>query len=394
MNREHFISTSGAVWGSRGAARRGAIALAASMAVVFGVGCRNDMHDQPKMIPQRGTTLYADGRSARPQVEGTVARSQGKDADYMTTGMLDGQTGNAMPFPVTMEVLARGQERFNVYCTPCHSRVGNGKGMIVERGYYPAASFHSERLRQAPLGYLFKVITEGYGAMPSYHSEVIVQDRWAIAAYIRALQLSQNARTADVPADKSPARLVDVVGHEGFPEGFLLPWGMKLDARIDEAPRAEVAAPVAVAAAPVAVAAAPVAVAAPVEVKPVMPKASGDVAPVQPAAKRATDAKTAVVASNAPAPLKVASAAAAPKADASAGKTVYMTNCSVCHQPTRAGVPPVFPSLIGIVERTGAQHIRESVRQGKPEAKPPMPAFPQLSAQDIDNLIEFLRTAK
>jgi mono/diheme cytochrome c family protein len=343
------------------------------------------MHDQPKMYPQRGAALFADGRSARPQVPGTVARSQGKDVDYINTGLIDGQMGNAMPFPVTMDVLARGQERFNVYCTPCHSRVGNGKGMIVDRGYYPATSFHSERLRQAPLGYFFKVMTEGYGAMPSYHSEVTVQDRWAIVAYIRALQLSQNAHSADVPAGKTPARLLDVVSKEGFPEGFMLPWGMKLDARVDETPSA-VAPP------------APIAAVAPVEVKPVAAKAPGAVVPAESGAKTAPDAKTiaaaktTTVASNAPAPVKAAAVPAAPKADAAAGKTIYMTNCSMCHQPTRAGLPPVFPSLLGIVERTGPAHIRESVQQGKPQAKPPMPAFTQLSAQDIDNLIEFLRT--
>src|SRR6202008_278417 len=132
-------------------------AATASMLVL--AGCRQDMQDEPKFFPQRGTTFYADGRSVRPQVANTGAR---------------------------------GQERYNVYCTPCHSRVGNGDGMIVQRGYRPAGDFHTERLRNAPLGHFFAVITNGYGAMPDYASQVTPQDRWAIVAYIRALQLSQN----------------------------------------------------------------------------------------------------------------------------------------------------------------------------------------------------------
>jgi ribosomal protein L21E len=139
--------------------------------------------------------FYADGRSVRPQVENTVARGQLHEDTYFYTGLVGGKEGDAMPFPVTMEVLERGQERYNVYCTPCHSRVGNGAGMIVQRGYRRRAT--SIRAPDgAPLGHFFNVITNGYGAMPDYSAQVTPADRWAIVAYIKALQLSQNAKPA------------------------------------------------------------------------------------------------------------------------------------------------------------------------------------------------------
>src|SRR6202142_269183 len=163
-------------------------------------GCRQDMHDQPKFVPQRGTDFYADGRSARPQVENTVARGQLHEDTYFYTGLQNGKEGDAMPFPVTMDVLERGQERFNVYCTPCHSRVGNGAGMIVQRGYKPAGNLHDAKRQSEPLSHYFYVMTNGYGGMPDYKAQVTPEDRWAIAAYIRALQLSQNAKPSDVPA--------------------------------------------------------------------------------------------------------------------------------------------------------------------------------------------------
>ena len=125
--------------------------LGALAALSLLAGCRQDMQDQPKFFPQRGTTFYPDGRSVRPQVANTVARGQMHDDAYFYTGMTGGKEGDAMPFPATREVLARGQERFNVYCTPCHSRVGNGMGMVVQRGYRQAADFNTERLRQAGL---------------------------------------------------------------------------------------------------------------------------------------------------------------------------------------------------------------------------------------------------
>jgi hypothetical protein len=187
-------------------------------------GCRQDMQDQPKFIPQRGTEFYADGRSARPQVENTVARGQLHEDTYFSTGMQNGKEGDGMPFPVTTQVLERGQERFNVYCTPCHSRVGNGAGMIVQRGYRPAGNFHTPRLQAAPLGHFFNVITHGYGAMPDYSAQVGPEDRWAIAAYIRALQLSQNATPADAAPGARVESLSDIAAREGIPADVANDW--------------------------------------------------------------------------------------------------------------------------------------------------------------------------
>jgi len=201
-----------------------AISLAAMSAVLVLAGCRQDMHDQPKFIPQRGTDFYADGRSARPQVENTVARGQLHEDIYYYTGMQDGKEGNAMPFPVTMEVLERGQERYNVYCTPCHSRVGNGAGMIVQRGYRPAGNFHTERLQNAPIGHFFNVMTNGYGAMPDYSAQLTPQDRWAVVAYIKALQLSQNAKPADAASGAQIESLSNVAVREGLPPNFGNEW--------------------------------------------------------------------------------------------------------------------------------------------------------------------------
>jgi mono/diheme cytochrome c family protein len=196
------------------------VAAVATLALAATIGCRQDMHDQPKFFPQRGTTFYADGRSVRPQVANTVARAQAHPDSYFATGMVDGKEGDGLPFPVTAQVLARGQERYNIYCTPCHSRVGNGEGMIVERGYSKAGNFHTARLRTAPLGHFFHVITNGYGSMPDYASQVTPADRWAIVAYIRALQLSQNAQQADVPAGAHVASLKSIAESEGIPASF------------------------------------------------------------------------------------------------------------------------------------------------------------------------------
>ncbi len=187
-------------------------------------GCRQDMQDEPKFFPQRGTTFYADGRSVRPQVANTVARNQLHEDSYFYTGLVNGKEGDGMPFPVTMQVLQRGQERFNVYCTPCHSRVGNGEGMIVERGYAKAGDFHSERLRSAPLGHFFHVMTNGYGAMPDYAAQVTPADRWAIVAYIKALQLSQDATRADVPAGVNVEPLTSIAASVGLPASFGQEW--------------------------------------------------------------------------------------------------------------------------------------------------------------------------
>ena len=202
--------------------RLGAAALAAS-AVLGLAGCRQDMHNQPKFYPQRGTTLYTDGRSVRPQVENTVARGQNEVTSYFETGFQGGKEGDGMPIPVTLDVMERGQERYNVYCTACHSRVGNGGGIVVQRGYRPAGNFHTDRLRSAPLGHFYNVIANGYGAMPEYATMLSVEDRWAIVAYIRALQLSQNATAADVAGNKLQ-KLGDVAESGGLPRNPMGEW--------------------------------------------------------------------------------------------------------------------------------------------------------------------------
>lgn len=170
------------------------------LAVLALAGCRQDMHDQPRYKPLAKSDFYADMRSARQPVEGTVARGQLHEDIYFYTGKIGNNPGDYMPFPVTADVLSRGRERFNVYCAPCHSRMGDGNGMIVQRGYRRPPSYHTERLRKAPLGYFFDVMTNGFGAMPDYASQIPPRDRWDIVAYIRALQLSQGATMADVPA--------------------------------------------------------------------------------------------------------------------------------------------------------------------------------------------------
>ena len=205
--------------------RRLAFATAA-LSSLFVLGCRQDMHDEPKFFPQRGTTFYADGRSVRPQVENTVARNQLHADTYFYTGLVDGKEGNTMPFPVTMTVLERGQERYNVYCTPCHSRVGNGEGMIVQRGYAHAGDFHTARLETAPLGHFFHVISDGYGAMPDYSAQIAPVDRWAIVAYIKALQLSQKATQADVAPGSHVEPLTSIAEKQGLPASFAQPWVM------------------------------------------------------------------------------------------------------------------------------------------------------------------------
>jgi mono/diheme cytochrome c family protein len=162
-------------------------------------GCRQDMHDQPKYIPLRQSTFFADQRSARPFVPGTVARGQLHEDTLLYTGKVNGVDAAVFPFPVDDEVMARGRERFNIYCSPCHGRTGQGDGMVVRRGFRRPPSYHLDRLRDAPVGHFFDVMTNGFGAMPDYAVQVSPRDRWAIAAYIRALQLSEHATVADVP---------------------------------------------------------------------------------------------------------------------------------------------------------------------------------------------------
>lgn len=163
-------------------------------------GCRLDMHIQPKYLPYEPTAFFNDGRSERQPVPGTVARGQLRLDELLYTGKENGAISNRFPFPMTREDLERGQQRYNIYCTPCHDYTGGGDGIVVQRGFSPPPSFHSDRLRDAPAGHFFDVITNGYGSMYSYASRVEPEDRWRIAAYIRALQLSQHASVQDVPA--------------------------------------------------------------------------------------------------------------------------------------------------------------------------------------------------
>ncbi len=159
------------------------------------------MHVQPRENPLSRSDFYADQRSERPPVEGTVARDELRADTYFYTGKVGNNPGDVMPFPVNKQVLERGRERFNIFCAPCHSRLGDGNGFVPSRGFArKPPSFHIARLEKAPVGYFYDVITNGFGIMPDYASQIPPQDRWDIIAYIRALQLSQNATTADVPA--------------------------------------------------------------------------------------------------------------------------------------------------------------------------------------------------
>lgn len=170
--------------------------------VLTAPGCRQDMHDQPKYIPLRPSTFFADVRSSRPILEGTIARGHLREDSGFYTGKSGDDPVETIPFPITRDVLNRGQERFNIYCSPCHDRLGNGLGMIVRRGFKRPPSFHDDRLRQAPVGYLYDVITNGFGAMPDYAAQIAPRDRWAVIAYLRTLQLSQQSTIADVPAEE------------------------------------------------------------------------------------------------------------------------------------------------------------------------------------------------
>jgi len=165
-------------------------------------GCRQDMHNQPKYIPLRESEFFADHRSERPLVEGTVAHGEVEGSDLLSTGLVNGEPSTVFPFPVTWDVMQRGHERYDIFCAPCHARTGNGDGMIVRRGFRAPPSLHVDRLRQAPAGHFFDVITNGFGAMPDYRAQVPVRDRWAIVAYIRALQATTAAGIADVPPEK------------------------------------------------------------------------------------------------------------------------------------------------------------------------------------------------
>ena len=164
--------------------------------------CRQDMHDQPKYKPQQASSFFADGRANRPLIAGTIARGRLKTDDLLETGKQGAEFSKEFPFPVTATVLERSASRYGIFCAPCHDATGAGNGMVVQRGMKQPVSFHIDRLKDVAAGYYFDVMTNGFGAMYDYADRITVEDRWAIAAYIRVLQKAQNAKLADVPADK------------------------------------------------------------------------------------------------------------------------------------------------------------------------------------------------
>lgn len=188
------------------------LGLALTGCLLTSAGCRQNMHNQHKLEPYEASNFFDDGQGARPIPANTVARGDLREGSAYTGLDAANKPVAEMPFPVTREILVRGQERFNVFCSPCHGRMGDGRGMIVRRGYKQPTSFHDPRLQASQVGYFFSVMTEGFGVMPSYAPQIPVTDRWAIAAYIRALQYSQNARLADLPADVRQRVQTDLAG--------------------------------------------------------------------------------------------------------------------------------------------------------------------------------------
>jgi mono/diheme cytochrome c family protein len=170
--------------------------------VLTGSACRQDMHDQPKYIALRESAFFGDARSARPLVAGTIARGQLHEDTLLYTGKVNEADTTVFPFRIDNRVMARGQERFDIFCSPCHGHTGSGDGMVVRRGYRRPPPYNDVRLLNAPIGHFFDVISDGFGAMPDYSAQLNVEDRWAIVAYIRALQLSEHATIDDVPADQ------------------------------------------------------------------------------------------------------------------------------------------------------------------------------------------------
>jgi hypothetical protein len=173
--------------------------VCAAACLVFSAGCqylRQDMADQPKNRPLSPSDFFADGRSERPLVENTVAHGAIADDELFVP-----KDSNAFPLSLNRELLDRGEERYKIFCTPCHGLQGDGHGMVAMRGMKPPPSFHQDRLRQEPNGYIYDVVTNGFGAMYGYSAQIPPRDRWAIIAYVRALQLSRNAKAADLPAE-------------------------------------------------------------------------------------------------------------------------------------------------------------------------------------------------
>lgn len=228
QNQHHRVAAS--------ARRRVALIFLLLTMAFAATGCRQDMHDQPKYKFGRQSAFFADGRASRPLLEGTVARGQLRDDKLLYTGKTEATAAppamttsststqpatsfpgyaSVFPFSIDEAALNRGEERYNIYCSVCHGLTGDGDGMVVLRGYRKPPSYHQDRLRQAPVGYLFDVITNGFGAMPDYAPQISVEDRWKIVAYIRALQVSQQGMPV---ADLSPdarSRLNQAASKEG-----------------------------------------------------------------------------------------------------------------------------------------------------------------------------------
>jgi mono/diheme cytochrome c family protein len=173
------------------------------LALIAAAGCHNDMHDQPRYEPLEPSSFFANDMSSRPLVAGTVARGElNEDQAFLTGRDENGKLLTEVPLELDRAVLERGRERFNIFCSPCHARTGNGDGMIVQRGFRRPPSFHTERLRETRSGHFFDVITKGFASMPSYAVQIEPRDRWAIVAYIRVLQLSQHAKSDDIPPEE------------------------------------------------------------------------------------------------------------------------------------------------------------------------------------------------
>jgi len=182
--------------------RRSAILFSLFSILGATTGCRRDMFDQPKSNPLRENNFFADNSAARLLPPHTVARADLQNDPAYDSGTIGTNLVTTFPFPITREILERGRQRFEINCAPCHGQTGEGDGIIVQRGFPAPPSYHIERLRTAPVGHFFDVMTRGYGVMFSCATRVTPADRWAIAAYIRALQLSEHATVADVPADE------------------------------------------------------------------------------------------------------------------------------------------------------------------------------------------------
>lgn len=173
-----------------------------ALALLF-AACRQDMHDQPKYKPLAASTFFPDGRSARPIPANTIARGELADTDKVHTGEADQEFLDTIPIPVNMALLQRGRQQYDIFCSPCHGRLGDGEGMVARRGFHFPKNFDGDRLRQVPPGYLYQAISNGYGAMGDYADQIpAVEDRWAIVAYLRALQLSRHATVAEVPPEE------------------------------------------------------------------------------------------------------------------------------------------------------------------------------------------------